>query len=186
MQKLTERKKCCGIIIGPPLFVFLFFSRFHLKSTFVLSIHYNKLCTISLNKRWNERLDIATKRTIILLRASGMSQHEISRKLNISRNCIHQTIDKFNKLHTVATKPGAGRRSKLTDRQKRAIKLQQVRDDTLSLNDLIRYVQTSFNITVSRRTVSRILNEFDMFSYIAPKKPRINYRQWYARLQWCY
>ena len=119
-------------------------------------------------------VDIATKRTIILLRASGMSQHEISRKLNISRNCIHQTINKFNKLHTVATKSGAGRRSKLTDRQKRAIKLQEVRDDTLSLNDLIRYVQTSFNITVSRRTVSRILNQFGMFSYIAPRKPRIN------------
>ena len=131
-------------------------------------------------------VDIATKRTIILLRASGMLQHEISRKLNISRNCIHETIDKFNKLHTVATKTGAGRRSKLTDRQKRAIKLQQVRDDTLSLNDFIRYVQTSFNITVSRRTVSRILNEFDMFSYIALRKARINYRQRYARLQWCY
>ncbi|CAM4917149.1 unnamed protein product [Rotaria socialis] len=130
--------------------------------------------------------DITTKRTIIFLRASGMSQHEISRKLNISRNCIYQTINKFNKLHTIATKPRAGRRSKLTDRQKRAIKLQQVRDDTLSLNDLIRYVQTSFNITVSRRTVSRILNEFDMFSYVAPKKPRINHRQRYSRLQWCY
>ncbi|CAF4848952.1 unnamed protein product, partial [Rotaria magnacalcarata] len=85
-----------------------------------------------------------------------------------------------------ATKPGVGRRSKLTDRQKRVIKLQQVRDDTLSLNDLIRYVQTSFNITVNRRTVSRILNEFDMFSYVAPRKPRINHRQRYSRLQWCY
>ncbi|CAF4667244.1 unnamed protein product [Rotaria socialis] len=61
-------------------------------------------------------VDITAKRTIILLRASVMSQHEISRKLNISRNCIYQTINNFNKLHTVATKPGAGRRSKLTDR----------------------------------------------------------------------
>ncbi|CAF3203871.1 unnamed protein product [Rotaria socialis] len=119
-------------------------------------------------------VDIATKRTIILLRDSGMSQHEISRKLNISRHCFRHTIRKFNKLHTVATKPGGGRRSKLTDRQKRAIKLQQVRDDTLSLNNLVRYVQTSFNLTASRQTVSHILNEFDMISYIAPRKPRIN------------
>ena len=185
--EIDRKKKVLWHNYRPPLFVFLFFSRFHLKSTFVLSIHYNKLCTISLNKRWNERLLILLQNEpLFLLRASGMSQHEISRKLNISRNCIHQTIDQFNKLHTVATKTGAGRRSKLTDRQKRAIKLQQVRDDTLSLNDLIRYVQTSFNITVSHRTVSRILNEFDMFSYIAPRKPRINYRQRYARLQWCY
>ncbi|CAF5060606.1 unnamed protein product, partial [Rotaria socialis] len=65
-----------------------------------------------------EAVDITTKRTIILVRASGMSQHEISRKLNVSRNCIYQTINKFSKLYTVATKPGAGSRSKLTDRQK--------------------------------------------------------------------
>ena len=35
-----------------------------------------------------------------------------------------------------ATKPGAERSPKVTDRQKRLIKLQQFRDDTLSLNDL--------------------------------------------------
>lgn len=131
-------------------------------------------------------VDIAIKKSIILLRDSGMSQHEISRRLNISRRCIRQTIRKYNELHSVATKPGAGRHSKLTDRQKRAIKLQQVRDDTLSLTDLVRYVQTSFNLTVSRRTVNRVLHDFDMISYIAPRKPRINHRQRCARVHWCY
>ncbi|CAF2901996.1 unnamed protein product [Rotaria sp. Silwood2] len=62
-------------------------------------------------------VDIARKRNIILLRDSGMSQHENSRRLNISRHCIRQTIRKFNELHTVATKPEAGRHSKLTDRR---------------------------------------------------------------------
>ena len=127
-------------------------------------------------------VDIGIKRCIILLCDSGMSQNEISARSRISQHCVHQTIRKFDELHTVATKPGAGRHSKLTDRQKRAIKLQQNRDDILSLTDLVRYVQTSFNPTVSRRTVSRILHEFDMVSYFAPRKPRINYRQRCARL----
>ncbi|CAF4411971.1 unnamed protein product [Rotaria magnacalcarata] len=109
-----------------------------------------------------------------------MSQNEIS------RHCAQQTIRKFNEFHTVATKPGGGRHSKLTNRQKRAIKLQQVCDDTLSLTDLVRYVQTSLNITVSHRTVSRILHEFAMISYIAPRKSRINYGHRCARLRWCY
>ena len=112
-----------------------------------------------------------------------MSQHEISRRLKISRHCVRQTIRKFNELQTVATKPGAGHHSKLTDRQKRTIKLQQNRDNILSLTDLVRYVQTSFNLTVSCRTVSRILHEFDMVSYVAPRKPRISHRQRCARLQ---
>ena len=112
-------------------------------------------------------VEIARKRGIILLCDSDMSQCKIFRRLNISRHCIRQTIHKFNKLHAVTTKSEAGRRSKLPDRRKRAIKLQQVHNDTLSLNDLVRYVQKNFNLTIRRRTVGRILNEFDMVSYTA-------------------
>ena len=65
--------------------------------------------------------------------------HQISSQLNISCKCIRQTIYKFDKFHTAATKPGAGRTPKVTERQKRLIKLQQVRDDTLSLTDLVRF-----------------------------------------------
>ena len=52
-------------------------------------------------------------------------------------------------------------------------KLQQVQDDILSLTDLVRFARTDLNLTISRQTVSRILRNFDMMSYIAPKKPRI-------------
>ncbi|CAF5165212.1 unnamed protein product, partial [Rotaria magnacalcarata] len=109
-------------------------------------------------------VSIDTKKGIILLRDTGMCQHEISRKLKFSRTCVRQTIRKFNELHTTATKPGAGRPFKMTRRQKRAIKLQQLRDDTLSLNDLVRYAQASLNLNISRQTVSRILREFDLVS----------------------
>ncbi|CAM4848241.1 unnamed protein product [Rotaria magnacalcarata] len=131
-------------------------------------------------------VSIDTKKGIILLRDTGMSQHEISRKLNISRHCVRQTIRKFNKLHTTSTTPGAGRRSKVTRRQKRAIKLQQLWDDTLSLNDLVRYAQTSLNLNISRQTVSRILHKFGLFSYVAPRKPQITHQQRRYRLFWCY
>ena len=66
------------------------------------------------------------------------------------------------------------------------IKLQQVRDDTLSLNDLARCARTDLNLTISRQTVSRILRDFDMVSYIAPRKPRITPAQRRTRVAWCY
>ena len=56
---------------------------------------------------------------------------QISSELNISCKCIGQTICKFDKFHRVAAKSGAGGTPKVTERQKRLIKLQQVRDDTL-------------------------------------------------------
>ena len=51
------------------------------------------------------------------------------------------------------------------------MKLQQVRDDTLLLTDLVRFARIDLNLTITRQTVSRILRDFDMVSYIAPRKP---------------
>ena len=67
-------------------------------------------------------VSIELKKNIILLHDIGISQHEISRQLKISRRCIRQTIPKFDRFHNVATKPGAGHPQKVTDCEKRLIK----------------------------------------------------------------
>ena len=74
----------------------------------------------------------------------------------------------------------------MTERQKRLIKLQQAQDDTLSLTDLVRFARTDLSLTITRQTVSRILWDFDMVSYIAPRKPLISPSQRYTRVAWCY
>ena len=112
--------------------------------------------------------------------------HQISSQLSISCKCIRQTIYKFDKFHTVATKPGAGRTPKVTERQKRLIKLQQAQDDTLSLTDLVRFARTNLNLTITRQTVSRIFRDFDIVSSIVPRKPRITAAQRRTRVAWCY
>ena len=66
------------------------------------------------------------------------------------------------------------------------IKLQQVRDDTLSLTDLVRFARTDLSLTITRQTVSPILRNFDMVSYVAPRKPRITPAQRRTRVAWCY
>ena len=99
--------------------------------------------------------------------------HQISHQLNISCKCIRQTIHKFDKFHTVVTKSGAGRTPKVTECQKRLIKLQQVRNDTLSLTDFVRFTRTDLNLTTSRQTISCILRDFDVVSSIAPKNLEI-------------
>ena len=90
-------------------------------------------------------VSIELKKNIILLRDMGISQHEISRQLKISRRCIRQTIRKFDHFHNVATKLGAVYPQKVTNREKRPIKLKQFRDDTCSLADLVRYANTDLN-----------------------------------------
>ena len=66
------------------------------------------------------------------------------------------------------------------------IKLQEVRDDTLSLTDLVHFARTDLNLTITRQAISRILRDFHMVSYIAPRKPRITPAQRRTRVAWCY
>ena len=65
-------------------------------------------------------------------------------------------------------KPGAGRQQKVTDREKRLIKLQQLGNDTYSLADLVQYAHTDLNLSINRPTISRILQPYNMISYILP------------------
>ena len=130
-------------------------------------------------------VSIDVKKNVILLRDTGMSQHKISRQQKVSRRCIRQTIRKFDKYGTVATRPGAGRPKKTSNRQTRLIKLEQIHDETNSLTDLVRYANTNMSLSISTSTISRILRQYNMTSYIAPSKPRITPKQRRARIDWC-
>ena len=70
--------------------------------------------------------------------------------------------------------------------KKRLIKLQQLRDDTASLGDLVRCVNTNLNSSIGRSTSSRILQSNNIVWYIAPRKPRITPTQRRNHLTWCY
>ena len=74
------------------------------------------------------------KQSIICLRDTSVSQHQISSQLNLSCKCIRRTIFKFDKFHTVATKAGAGRTPKVTERQKRLITYDAFRECPRKLN----------------------------------------------------
>ena len=130
-------------------------------------------------------VSIDVKKNVILLRDIAMSQHKISRQLKISRRCRRQMIRKFDKYDTVATTPGARRLKKTTNRQARFIKFEQICDETNSLTDLVRYANTNMSLSISTSTISRILRQYNMTSYIAPRKPRINPMQRRARIDWC-
>ena len=132
-----------------------------------------------------KNVSIDVKENVILLRDIGMSQHKISRQLKISRRCKRHTIRKFDKYGTVAIRPDAGCPKKTANRQTQLIKLEQIRDETNSLTDLVRYVNTNMSLSISTSMISRILRQYNMTSYIAPTKPRITPKQRRARIDWC-
>ena len=130
-------------------------------------------------------VSIDVKKNVILLRDIGISQHKISRQLKISRRCIRQTTRKFDRYGTVATRPGAGCPKKTTNQQTRLIKLEQIRDEINSLTHLVRYTNMNMSLSISTSTISRILRQYNITSYIVPRKPRITPKQPRARIDWC-
>ena len=54
------------------------------------------------------------------------------------------------------------------------------------MTDLVRLARTDLNLTIIRQTVSPVLRNFDMVSYIAARKPRITPAQRRTRVAWCY
>ena len=112
--------------------------------------------------------------------------HQLACQLNISCKSIRQISRKLDKFHTVATKSGASRTPKVTQCQKRLIKLQQVRNDILILTDLVHFARTDLYLTISRQTVNCILHHFDTVLSIAPKNLRITPAQRHTRVDWCY
>ncbi|CAF3104019.1 unnamed protein product, partial [Rotaria sp. Silwood2] len=47
------------------------------------------------------------------------------------------------------------------------------------------YVKNDFQLSISQSTISRILNEFGMHSYVLPRKPKLTSKQKKLRLSWC-
>ena len=95
----------------------------HLYSLLVTIFIYNKFLDIFYRSNGKKVGQHSRQKNIILLRDMRISQDEISHRLKISYRCIHQTFRKFNKFHSVPTKPVAGRPPKVTDREKRLSKL---------------------------------------------------------------
>ena len=130
-------------------------------------------------------VSIDVKKNVILLRDIGMSQNKISRQLKISRRCIRQTIRKFDKYGTVTTRPDTGHPKETTNRQTRLIKLEQIRDETNSLIDLVQCANSNMSLSISTSTISRIFRQYNITSYTASRKPRITLKQRRARIDWC-
>ena len=69
--------------------------------------------------------------------------------------------------------------------QTRLIKPEQIRDEANSLTDLAQHANANMNLSISTSTISRILRQHNMVSYIASRKPRITPKQRQDRVDWC-
>ena len=121
--------------------------------------------------KMGEHLSEFRKGQIMALNAENYSIREISAKLMIPRSTVAYVIKKWRDDGLVARRPGSGRPPSLNEEERNSVKEISERNPFKTAVDLRNDVQNMHNVIVSRRTIGRVLNDFELHGRIAREKP---------------
>lgn len=110
----------------------------------------------------------------------GVGMRDISRHLQVSLNCISQTINKFIENGTVNQRLGAGRPKKMNDRGKRQLIRYVKQNRRLSSNEICQ----NLNLNVTSSLVRKILCKYGLKCRTSIKVPMLTVNHKRARINW--
>ena len=113
---------------------------------------------------------------------NGEGYKKISRRLNVSRKTIRSIIVKFKKTNTVATLPGRGRKSKISNKTARYLKMEVKRNPRVKPKTLQDSLLKS-GVEVSVETIRRSLRKEGVNGRIPRRTPLLKKRHKTARLK---
>lgn len=112
-------------------------------------------------RRKNKTTSDTDRERIISAYTRGDSATEIAKILQVKRATIYEIIKKYQRTNVItAAKRGNNRLPKLSDTQKNSIKLWVNENCTLTLKSIVNKVMNEYNVSISKMTVSRILDGF--------------------------
>jgi transposase len=119
---------------------------------------------------------------IIVLHNNGLSNKEISTKMNIHTNVISFWINRHYKNGLISNMTKSGCKRKTTKEQDTKIFQDVQENEKLTLNDIV--TATSSIIKISKSTISRRLHENNMVYGNYSKKPLLSEKHKMGRLAW--
>jgi transposase len=97
-------------------------------------------------------------------------QREIAKKYGVSRGAVQKIILKYQKLGSVADRPGRGSKRKSCERTDNLIIREIKKDPRIT----VRAIRERLDLTISDRTIRRRIAERDLKSCFAKKRPMIS------------
>src|SRR4051812_10920241 len=131
-----------------------------------------------------KELTIFERGKIIGLYETGYSERAISEKTGHSKTTIHNTIIKYNETGVVTTLPQSGRPKKLTERDKRHLKVIVNKGRCEPARRIKEIFINSTGKEVGDNTIRRALYEMGYHSQVALRKPYISESNRRFRLKW--
>jgi transposase len=122
---------------------------------------------------------------IVGLSKGGFSQRKIAELLNFPKSTVGEVIKKYNEQGLTTTASRSGRPKILSERDNRQLIKIIKENRNKTLEELTEEFNTSMAISVSCRTVQRVLHEEGYSGHAAKKKPLISEKNRKKRYGWC-
>ena len=126
-----------------------------------------------------------TKELIITLSESVQNKAELSRMLNIPRTTITSVLSKYRMTGTVETLTRSGRKRSFTNRDRNALKRLVKSNRRLTLQDITAKLNECKTMTLSQKTVQRVLHSEGYKRRLAKKKMVVREVNRKKRVKWC-
>ena len=129
-----------------------------------------------------KRVSEAKRLNIVEQRAAGHSYGKIAKMTKIKKSTVRAVCDKRHKHHTIANLPRSGRPVKLTGRQSEHLVEKMRNKECTTIDEIIKCCQDEFNITISRASVSRMMNKANLRCLRTIPKPVLTEEHMRSRL----
>ena len=134
---------------------------------------------------WKTHWSPKKRSTAIILRKEGYTFQQIADKMGggATRSGVYKVCKKFLNFETIKDLPGRGRKKIITPQDERRIVRLALQDRRRPSKDISNVLNDS-GVTVSARSIRRILVKNGLRARIARKKPYLNAVQHKKRVDW--
>jgi transposase len=138
---------------------------------------------IDANRRSNVELSIDVHNSVISKDEAGASTAELAAEFGVTSQTIRNTLRRYNKTDSNASRPRAGRHPILSTRDSRTLYRHAPRAPKITYNSLIK--EAHLQKDYSHSTAYRVLRNQSLTNFRAPRRPRITASNAQKRLQFC-
>ena len=126
------------------------------------------------------QLSLEDRQEIVYLRRNGMTESEVSERLQIPKSTINSVFTKWKTHHTVENLKKPGRPKEITEEEEKMVIEAVEEDPTMSLSKIQGSILPSF----SKPTIHRVLNGYGFESFTIPEKWALTPEHKKLRLEW--
>ncbi|KAG2468725.1 TCB1 transposase, partial [Polypterus senegalus] len=130
----------------------------------------------------SKELSVDLRDRIVLRHKSGEGYRKISAALKVPMSTVASIIRKWKKFETTRTLSGAGRPSKLSDQERRALDKEVTKKPMVTLSELQRS-SVERGKPSRRTTISAAIHQSGLYDRVARQKPLLSKRHMAARLE---